>query len=140
MAIRPDRKSRATADRFDRILRRLHLKPLGSSNADASLSQVPSPEDVSQSFRNEEQNIALSPGSSATAQESVFKHKAPSSRVLASHSADLVNYELLECLGEGGQGVVYKASERAGGQLVAIKLLHGNPTQTMRRYRRSHTT
>jgi eukaryotic-like serine/threonine-protein kinase len=33
-------------------------------------------------------------------------------------------YEVLECLGEGGMGSVFKCRELGLGRIVAIKLLH----------------
>ena len=63
----------------------------------------------------------------------------PGLSMLDAAASSLGRYSLLEKLGEGGQGVVYRALDPADGSVVAIKILRsekaGNPT-VLRRFRK----
>jgi len=49
------------------------------------------------------------------------------------HHPLIPNYHLLELIGEGGYGLVYKAQQNNTGQLVAIKILKTNPDQDLQK-------
>ena len=55
--------------------------------------------------------------------ESIVDGSAPGTLVLEAGSPRLGRYHLLDKLGEGGQGVVYRAEDPADGSVVAIKIL-----------------
>lgn len=50
--------------------------------------------------------------------------------------AELGNYEMLELIGEGGMGVVYRARHRRSGEQVALKVLHTELTAQTHHTRR----
>ena len=41
---------------------------------------------------------------------------------------EIPEYDILECVGTGGMSVVWKAREKASGEICAIKVLNGNLT------------
>ena len=45
-----------------------------------------------------------------------------------SHDEELEGYQLIELLGQGGFGVVYRAKQDSTGQFVAVKMLHLDDT------------
>ncbi|HET7505604.1 MAG TPA: protein kinase [Kofleriaceae bacterium] len=64
---------------------------------------------------------------------------APAPSIDGPPVPDSTRYEMLEPLGEGGMGVVYKARDRMLGRTIAIKFLRGaDPNLMMRFLREAH--
>ena len=79
--------------------------------------------------------VASTEGSSAL----VTVFRPPSSDDLLAGSGSLGRYRLVEKLGEGGQGVVYRAEDTANGRVVAIKVLRAEraaDSNVLRRFRK----
>jgi serine/threonine protein kinase/class 3 adenylate cyclase len=71
--------------------------------------------------------------------ESIGSRSGTETLILDSGLPRLGRYHLLEKLGEGGQGIVYRAEDPSDGSIVAIKTLRtdrGDNSQVLRRFRK----